>query len=182
MVFENTDIPTDLPEKLQVLIDYWQDQVDRLGRLPMLDEINLMDIYKIAPRIFMADRIVLDDGAVDYVWRYWGGTLCQFAGADLTGKRLSQTHDDAAVNIALESYGWALKTGKPHYFAQALRVKGARHADWDYQRVIVPLSGRSSPGGEPEAKHILGVYVSVHDRDIHQHKAIRDQTASFQIS
>ncbi len=152
------DLPEKLPPILQELVDYWRIVSDKVGRLPSLNDINLIDIYKIAPRIFIADRVEDSEDRIRYRWRYWGTTLCDFVGADLTGKFLDVTHDDKATSAAMKYYEWALENGKPHYFCQAIRVKESPNTYWDYERLIVPLEDKTGQPG-----HILGVYVSEHE-------------------
>jgi hypothetical protein len=155
---ETHELPDNLPTTLRALVDYWRGECDRLGRVPSMAEFNLMDIYKIAPRLFIGDRILSADGHVRYRWRYWGTTLCTFVGADLTGKYLDETHDEKAHDAAIKYYDWALENNKPQYFRQTISVRGAEHTYWEYERVIVPLTDQ-----DRQAQHIVGVYVSEHE-------------------
>ena len=152
---EIPELPQNMPPVLHELVAYWRAVRERLGRMPSLSDIRMMDIYKIAPRLFIADRVETEDGIIRYRWRYWGTTLSRFAGADVTGKYLDETHDEKANAAAMRYYEWALEQGEPHYFCQDVRVIGSQNTYWEYERVIVPLLNKTGQPG-----HILGVYVS----------------------
>jgi len=152
-------LPSRLPNDLQSLLHYWQNRQTQLGHLPSWADVNLMDLYAIAPRIFVADRTEKRSGSIRYRWRYWGTKLTTFVGADLTGKYLDDTHDSAANEAAFGHYEWVLQTRRPHYFNNHVSVIGARTPHWSYERLIVPLEGKTVRSG-----HILGVYVSEDER------------------
>jgi len=163
-----------MPPVLQELIAYWRSVGERVGRVPSLSDIGLMDIYKIAPRVFIADRIKTEDGAIRYRWRYWGTTLSRFAGVDVTGKYLDETHDEKANAAAMRFYEWALEQGEPHHFSQDVRVIGSQNTYWQYERVIVPLLDKT---GQP--RHILGVYVSEQEHQTSMAEPVSSETVAF---
>ena len=152
---ETYDLPEDLPPVLQELLDYWLAVSDRTGVLPTLSDINLMELYRIAPRLFIGDRVRAENGNIRYRWRFWGTTLSIFVGADLTGKFLNQTHDEKATAAAIKYYEWALENGKPHHYCQGISVVGSENTYWEYERLIVPVADKTGQPG-----HIMGVYVS----------------------
>jgi len=152
------DLPKSMPPILQDLVTYWLGVIEKVGNIPQLNEISLMDIHKLAPRMFIGDRIVEDSGGIRYRWRYWGTQLSAFADADLSGKYLDETHNEQACATAIEHYEWSLNTGKPCYLRQNISIVDTHKGYKDYQRVIVPLANKS---GQPA--HILGVYVSDHE-------------------
>jgi len=152
---ETNELPKNLTPVLQELLNYWTGACERLGQLPSLDDLNLIDIYKIAPRLFVGDRCQDEAGRVRYLWRFWGTSLCTFVGGDLTGKFLDQTHDQDATTAATKYYEWALENHNPHHCRQAISVVGSERTYWDYERLIVPVADRSGHPG-----HVIGVYFS----------------------
>jgi len=163
-----------MPPVLQELVEYWRTVRERLGRVPSLSDIKLMDIYKIAPRLFIADRIKTEDGIIRYRWRYWGTTLSRFAGVDVTGKYLDETHDEKANAAAMKFYEWSLEQGEPHHSRQGIRVIGSQKAFWDYERVIVPLMDKAGQPG-----HIVGVYFSQQEGQSSKSESLPNERISY---
>lgn len=176
-------LPTDLDPVLQHLVDCWQAKVDHLGRVPMRSEMDLMELYEIAPRLFLADQIIDDGGNTDFRWRYWGSTLCRFVSGDFTNKMLSDTHDARAAAHAREIYLWSMQYGKPQYSDQGMRLNKTHKVFWRYERVIVPLlqNTHNRDGGPAADKfgHILGVYMSDHDIDASNRPHANEHPLSF---
>jgi len=171
---EKFELPEKLPPDLQVLVDYWRTMRESLGHVPWLTEINLIDLYKIASRLFIADRVETEDGIIRYRWRYWGSTLCRFAGAEVTGKFLDETHDEEATAAATEFYDWALENGEPHHSRQGIRVIGTQKAYWTYERVIVPLMDKTGQPG-----HVAGVYFSEQDGKVFKPDSLENKRISY---
>jgi len=176
-------LPADLDPILQQLVDCWQGKVDNLGRVPMLREMDLMELYAIAPRFFLADQIITDDGKIDYRWRYWGSTLCRFVSGDFTNKLLSDTHDARAAEHAREIYSWSMQHGKPQYSDEGMRLNKTYKVFWKYERVIVPLLQNTLNKDDPPVAgqfgHILGVYISDNDIDASKHPHANKHPLSF---
>ena len=159
-MIEGSNFPDVLPAELQELVDYWADKRASLGCLPALSDINLMDLYKLAPRLFICDRVLDDSGNQRYMWRYWGTALTNFTRFDATGKYLEDSHEEDAVQRAMKMYDWVLDNAEPNYQKLKISVVGSSGRNWDYDRLVVPLADK---GGRPG--HILGTYVSDFEKD-----------------
>ena len=70
-----------------VLKDYWESKYTLANDTPRYEDVNLMDLYKVAPLMFVKD--VIDDGE-DFVNRFWGTELSSVIGLELTGVRVSE--------------------------------------------------------------------------------------------
>jgi hypothetical protein len=172
----NTNLPDRLPPDLVMLLKYWQKLSSQIGQTPKLSDIDLMNLYQIAPRVFIADRIVENHDGVRYRWRYWGTACSLFVGSDLTGNYLDQTHDEKATQAALECYEWSINTGNPQHFRERVRVLSSHNVAWQYERLIVPLLGHS-----PETGHIIGVYYSKDEGKVQQAGSLTGKRISYAI-
>ena len=148
-------LPKNLSKELRIVIEYWLGLCKDLGRIPKLSEIELMDIWPVAPFLFIADLNSNDDGSPDYRWRYWGTALRDYTGIEGTGKFLHQTHDPEAVDDALQSYNKVLETSEPDHWIKHMRIVGIDGSHRVYERIIVPLLN-----DEEKPAHILGVFVA----------------------
>lgn len=148
----------DFSPVLYQAVDYWRLRRDRKGRLPALKDINLMDLYFVAPGIFIADLVEQKNGPPRFRWRYWGAKVTNFVGRDVTGMYLDETHDEDASREALESYTWSLAKGEPHFWRQTVRVRESARSHCTYERVVLPLADAA---GVPA--HLLGLYASDHE-------------------
>ena len=159
-MIEGSNFPEVLPVPLQELVDYWAGKRSSLGRLPALGDINLMDLYKLAPHLFICDRVIDETGNPRYLWRYWGTALASFTKFDATGKYLEESHEEDAIERASRMYGWVLDNAEPNYQKLRISVVGSLDRSWDYERVVVPLANKDGAPG-----HILGTYVSGFEKD-----------------
>ncbi len=151
-----TKFPETLHPKLRLVFDYWSGLKAKLGRLPALDEIDLMDLWRVAPNLFILDLERSTDSRDRFLWRYWGTTLVNFTGVELTGKRLDQTHAEEAVVEAVAAYRWVLESGKPHYWQRGVRINETGKDFLRFERIALPLLDRDRKPG-----HILGVAVPI---------------------
>ncbi len=151
-----SEFPHTLHPDLQLVLDYWSDLKTTLARLPALDEIDLMDLWEVAPKLFIADFEESADQRSRFRWRYWGTGLVEYSGAELTGKYFDQTHTEEAVVEAGAVYRWVLESGEPHYWRQGVRTIDVDKTFLSYERIVLPLLNREGKPG-----HLLGIAVPI---------------------
>ncbi len=149
------NLPEHLDPELQVVTDYWLRLKDEHGRVPRLREIDLMSIYGAARNIFIADRIEGLDGETLYRWRYWGTGVRDHTGIEATGKYLHETHNEAGVRDAINSYDAVLETLEPDYWVKRTRTIPVDRTYLSYRRIVFPLLN-----DEDRPAHVFGVFVS----------------------
>ena len=77
---------------------YWE--LKRRDRpQPCWNELDLMDIYRVAP--YMTVKDALDDGD-DFCNRYFGSGLAAVLGYDGTGKKLTDNYSDEALSLIMD--------------------------------------------------------------------------------
>ena len=97
----------DLPNKPNALTlyQYWDDKLDSRA-LPSLQDINLIDLWRIAPALIIKD--VIDCGA-DFRNRYWVTLIVERAGFDASGKTHWEIYKDQALGPQMENYQHVVK-------------------------------------------------------------------------
>lgn len=94
---------------LRWMLDYWQERRGDRER-PRWRDIDLLAIYKYAPKIVVKDAI--DNGA-DFVVRFWGTEITEWLNFDGTGKRLSDYFPKTDLENILSSHRLGLLGGIP---------------------------------------------------------------------
>ncbi len=87
------------------LYQYWDDKRDSLA-FPSLQDINLIDLWRIAPALIIKD--VIDCGA-DFRNRYWVTLIVERAGFDASGKTHWEIYKDQALGPQMENYQHVVK-------------------------------------------------------------------------
>ena len=97
----------DLPNKPNALTlyQYWDDKLDSRA-LPSLQDINLIDLWRIAPALIIKD--VIGCGA-DFRNRYWGTLIVERAGFDASGKTHWEIYKDQPLGPQMENYQHVVK-------------------------------------------------------------------------
>ena len=132
----------------QLLYNYIVEKRDGRER-PSLMDIDLMDLYQIAPSICIRD--VVQDGQ-DLKCRYWGADFEFVYKVSCSGKLISETYDPQGVQNTLDLHHRALSAGKP------LRLVGnLGYADKDidhvmFEGIMTCLDGKDFP-----KQHVLAV-------------------------
>lgn len=87
------------------LYQYWDDTRD--GRaFPSLQDIDLLDLWRIAPALIIKD--VIDCGA-DFLNRYWGTLIVERAGFDASGKTHREIYKNQPLGPQMENYQQVVK-------------------------------------------------------------------------
>ena len=97
----------DLPNKPNALTlyQYWDDKRNSRA-LPSLQDINLIDLWRIAPALIIKD--VIDCGA-DFRNRYWVTLIVERAGFDASGKTHWEIYKDQPLGPQMENYQHVVK-------------------------------------------------------------------------
>ncbi len=82
------------------------------GRI-LYDDIDLMEIYKIAKWVYVFD-VAQDAGVPTFKFRFVGTGLCEGIGFDPTGKNIESLDFGPGQDNWLEAYRTIVKTGRPH--------------------------------------------------------------------
>ncbi len=145
--------PDALHPNLRALLNYWQARIGPDGRLPAYADVDLMDLYRIATHLIVAD-IVGDIPHENYVWRYAGSTLRDIWGVELTGRSIHQSHDGDLAVDAIAIYREMARDRTHHYWLRPAGVFGADKSHIHYERVMVPFAG-----ADGSCRHLMGVYA-----------------------
>ena len=82
------------------------------GRIPY-DDIDLMEIHKIAPWVYVFD-VAQDAEGFTFTFRFVGTGLCEGIGFNPTGKNIESLDFGPGQDTWLEAYRTIVKTGRPH--------------------------------------------------------------------
>jgi len=162
---QSPSIPSDsLPDALNsdiaAVLAYWQAKCADAtpGPFPHLNDIGLMDLYKLAGNLLICDVVREDDPQPRYRWRYWGTSLTTFFGAEMSGRFIDDIYTPDAARKISSSYNWVLENKTIHYWH---RHGGLAHDDkqhLQYERLICPVLGKSG-----EIDHLFGI-ITFEDR------------------
>lgn len=98
---------------------------------PRWADINLMDIHRTAPNVFVLD-VLRDAGPLDFRFRYLGTRNVDRFGVDVTGQTVRQAFDDPGRTNILDAYAFVVETGQPQQGIRFHAVEGH-----DYVRFAV---------------------------------------------
>ncbi|MEP0337713.1 MAG: PAS domain-containing protein [Alphaproteobacteria bacterium] len=131
----------------RTLFDYWQTK--RGDRpCPAWSDIQLMDVYKIAPHVVVRDVL---DGGQEFRCRFSGTGLSAVLGVDGTGQLVRETYKRGAEGV-LARYRSVLNAGQPTRavgFIQAVE----KNLPTAFESVYLPLAGADGTIG-----HIIVAY------------------------
>jgi hypothetical protein len=142
------------------LLAYWRDKRgDR--RRPAWTDINLMDLYKIAPQIMVRDAV---DGGRDFRCRFCGTELVRVLGMDTTGKLLDESYAPAGRDMMLQRYHLVMSAEAPVRVVGYVRVV-ERNLPTGFECVMLPVGNAEGAFGhilmvldfsyDPEADEVL---------------------------
>lgn len=132
----------------RTLFDYWR--MKRGSRpYPAWTDINLMDLYRIAPQIIVRDVI---DGGAEFRCRYSGTGISAVLGLDGTGELLCETYNPQAAEAIKARYRPVLEARGPVRavgYVQAVK----KNLPTAFEAVYLPLAGKDGAVG-----HIIVAY------------------------
>ncbi|MEQ9556710.1 MAG: PAS domain-containing protein [Rhodospirillales bacterium] len=132
----------------QALFGYWC--AKRGSRpYPAWTDLQLMDIYKIAPQVIVRDVI---DGGREFRCRFSGTGISAVLGLDGTGELLCETYNPQAVEMIKARYGPVLETQGP-VRAVGYVTAVQKNLPTAFESVYLPLAGKDGAIG-----HIIVAY------------------------
>ncbi|MBO6948326.1 MAG: hypothetical protein JJ855_10160 [Rhodospirillales bacterium] len=134
----------------QVVGTYWRRLAGEGGGVPRYDDVNLMDLYKVAHLISVKDVI---KGGEDFAYRFWGSELRRALGFEGTGKLVSQYEPENMRARLLDTYRGIVETHEP-----VLRRGSMRHV---YHRMDVTYEVIHVPFKAPESEEISQIMSAV---------------------
>ena len=128
------------------LYDYWNRKRGDRPR-PRWSDINLMEIYDIAPCICVRDAV---PGGDDFVCRYWGTRLTELYGVDCTGRRISETYPPQGARNTLDIYRKTLSSDLPVRLVGNLGYVDRSELNF-FEGAFLRLDGDEQPD-----RHVIG--------------------------
>ena len=134
---------------------YWDSLKKPAGGMPALSDINLMDIYKLAPWIVILDVISGENPSTQFRWRYVGTQLRETLFAvELTGQFVHNLSNLNWAELIQDCYEKMVSNPSPHMW----RCQGKTFTDEPepihYSRLLFPLGGQSGA-----VEHLIGIYM-----------------------
>lgn len=133
---------------VRAFYEYWLSRhVD--GIMPQWSDIDLMEIYELAPHIAVKDVI---DGGREFRNRYWGTGMASAYGFDATGKTFSDylDHDPAVEGQAFHRS--IVETAQPKKSSSTLAFWRSK-TYVSFEGIVCPLRGKSG-----EVEKIISCY------------------------
>ena len=134
----------------KALYEYWNEKLQQSGENgPIFSDIDLIDIYDIAPYIVVKDIL---NGGENYLNRYWGTGIAQAFGYDSTGMLLSDYYDDAHIKQLHDLYELIVSAKRP--------IKISGNAEFYVNKEYLTFESAHLPlyDNDGKPKHILLVY------------------------
>ncbi len=145
LTIETETFKTDTTNRLY---DYWRGKCGDRER-PHLADIELMDLYDIAPFMFIRD--VIDDGK-DLMCRFWGTEMTNAFKMDCSGKPISKSFTAYGSKNAIEIYLAVLESKLPTRLIGDLGY--VDRADFiSFEAIMLSLDGKEMP-----KQHVIGAY------------------------
>ena len=133
-------IPAQPEPAVARVLDYWRSKCGADGELPLAKDINLMDLYEIAPNLLLADVERAPDALPRYRWRFWGTALTNFFSVELSGRYIDEAYTPAAARQIIAAYDWILQKRAPHFWTRRGGLAQDNQEHLVYRRLICPLT------------------------------------------
>lgn len=127
---------------------YWNSKRGDRPR-PKWGDLNLMEVYDIAPFICVRDVI---PGQDDPVCRYWGTHLTELYGVDCTGKTIFSTYPAEKAQDTLDIYRRTLASDLPIRLVGNLGYVGRSEFNF-FEAAFLRLDGDDGPD-----RHVIGCF------------------------
>jgi hypothetical protein len=135
------------------LFDFWRAGCHDSAEIPKLRDLDLMDIYSIAPNIVIIDMEGGGDGR-RFLWRYAGSGIRHLTGMEITNRYVDEIYDPDAKERCEEIYNNVCETHQPHAWEYSVRVAGYDNSSRDYERLLLPVANDNG-----ETRHLIGLYI-----------------------
>lgn len=138
------DLLGDVPDRLHADLEAFLAWLERLRRpdeaVTHAADVDLMEVWQLAPRIEIADVLRYADGSFRYRWRFAGSAVRDAWGMETTRLFLEDTDTPASVKEIAEGYRQVVETGRPHYARRTVTSAREDRTFIAYQRVAAPLA------------------------------------------
>lgn len=128
------------------LLAYWQSKKAD-GGPPFIADIDLMELYDIAPFMGLCDAI---DGGEEFIARFYGTGIVDTFGFDRTGLKVRDRFQGEAGDMVLARLRMPYRTGLPTRVVGYLTAVGKDYPS-PFEAIYLPLRGS---GGTIE--HVIG--------------------------
>ena len=141
----------------RTLFRYWQKVRGDRPR-PRWTDIDLIEIYEIAPKIVVKDVV---DGGTEFRNRFWGTSVTQNLGVDATGK-LIREYFDRPENLedVYAIYRTAMTSDVPVRSTGKVQFKGKEFLH--YEGITLPLDGPV----DGRVDHLISLYDFLRDKAV----------------
>ena len=136
--------------RTQMLKSYWDTRRGSRDQLPRICDIELMDLYEIAPYLALNDVALKDQ---DFKNRYWGGELTWRFAFEGTGKRIQEYLPPCFGDKLLEGFRDVVQTEQPQWH-KAILVRGRYNTHFPVEALHLPLRGKDLAG----VQHVLSIF------------------------
>lgn len=134
---------------------YWQSRHNALGGIPSLQNLDLMDIYRLAPSVVILDVIKDESPSLQFKWRFVGTKLREvFFAVELTGNFVHSHGDNKWAEKVQACYESIVATCNPHMWRCRERIFSNAREPVPYTRLLLPVTGNADT-----VEHIIGIYV-----------------------
>jgi hypothetical protein len=128
------------------LLAYWQSK-KAAGEPPFLADIDLMELYDIAPFMGLCDAV--DDGE-EFIARFYGTGIVDAFGFDRTGLKVRDRFQGEAGDMVLARLRMPYRTGRPARVVGYLTAVGKDYPV-PFEAIYLPLMGSSGT-----IAHVIG--------------------------
>ncbi len=136
--------------RTQMLKSFWDARKAAVDELPGLCDIELMNIYEIAPYIALVDLAAKDE---DFKNRYWGGELTWRFAFEGTGKAIQDYLPPCFGQKLIEGFRNVMQTQQPQW-QKAMLVRGLYNAYFPVEVLHLPVRGKDLAG----VQHVLSIF------------------------
>jgi len=136
---------------------YWSHKADKVGGIPCLSDIDLVDLWEHVSHISITD-IISDPrtGEPRFRWRYSGTMLRELSGMELTGRFMDEVFE--ASDEVIEKTKHVVRSGNLHFWKRVLQNSTGEWEPVSYQRMAMPLKNEQGAIG-----HILSIVTWADD-------------------
>lgn len=140
----------EMSTRVKKLKTYWDAHTDKLGKIPCICDIELMDIYDISSHIALDDVSDTKDGFKN---RFWGGELTWRFAFEGTGKFVASYQPECLADKLLARYQSIIQSQQPCW-QKAMQVRGRYNSHAPVEALHLPLTGKD----QRNVKHVLSIF------------------------
>lgn len=151
-VFVDT-LPEDSHPEFQRFYQYWLERKNGQA-LPKWSDVELMDLWDLAPLMMVFDKVVFPEGGHSYKFRFIGTEHIDMEGSNPTGKLIDEVFIPETNHQVITVYDETLASGRPNIWRRYVAYENEVAMGRSYDRLLLPLADDS---GEPA--HLWGMIL-----------------------